>query len=71
MKFPKDFLWGTAISAFQTEMGSSDESISKKSDWYVWVHDKNNIDEGVVSGDFPDDGDGFWDLYKEDVKNAK
>ncbi len=71
MKFPKDFLWGTAISAFQTEMGTSEESISKKSDWYVWVHNDKNIKEGVVSGDFPDDGDGFWDLYKEDIENAR
>ncbi|MVT13397.1 MAG: family 1 glycosylhydrolase [Euryarchaeota archaeon] len=71
MKFPSDFLWGTAISAFQTEMGSSRESISDKSDWYVWVHDEENIREGIVSGDLPENGDGFWDFYKNDIENAR
>ncbi|PMP74774.1 MAG: beta-galactosidase [Aciduliprofundum sp.] len=71
MSFPENFLWGTAISAFQTEMGSSRESISDKSDWYVWVHDADNINDGTVSGDLPENGDGFWDYYKQDIDNAK
>jgi beta-galactosidase len=70
MKFPEGFKWGTAISAFQTEMGTSDESVSSNSDWYVWVHDEGNIKDGLVSGDLPEKGDGFWDLYRLDIKNA-
>ena len=69
--FPKDFIWGTATSAFQTEMGTSKDSISDSSDWYVWVHDKDNIKSGLVSGDLPENGDDFWNLYKTDLDNAK
>ncbi len=71
LKFPNNFIFGTAISAFQTEMGSSKESVSENSDWYKWVHDENNIKDGIVSGDLPENGDGFWDLYREDISNAK
>ncbi|WP_297216961.1 glycoside hydrolase family 1 protein [Thermoplasma sp.] len=69
-KFPDNFLWGTAISAFQTEMGTSEDSISNASDWYVWTHDKDIIRKGLVSGDLPENGDGFWDLYRTDIDNA-
>ncbi len=71
IKFPPEFVWGTAISAFQTEMGVSEESVVKNTDWYVWTHDKNNIENGIVSGDFPENGDGFWDLYEKDLNLAK
>ena len=67
--FPEGFLWGTATAAFQVEMGRGDPSI--QSDWYVWVHDADNITRGRVSGDLPEDGPGFWELYPVDFKLAR
>lgn len=71
IKFPKGFIWGTAISAFQTEMGSSKDSNFEKTDWYEWANNEQIIKDGLVSGDKPQDGDGFWDLYEEDMKRAR
>jgi len=71
LEFPSDFIWGTAISAFQNEMGSSKQSIYEGTDWYQWSNNKEIIEKGLVSGDKPQDGDGFWDLYKEDMKLAR
>lgn len=65
-KFPEGFLWGTAISSFQVEMGRGEPS--DKTDWWRWVHDTGNISEGIVSGDSPVDGPGFWELYADDYK---
>ena len=69
MKFPEEFLWGTATSAFQIEMGKGE--VDPNSDWYVWVHDEDNIRNGLVSGDLPEEGPGFWELYPEDLRRAK
>ena len=69
-KFPGDFLWGTAISAFQTEMGVSKEADFSGIDWYQWTHSPEMISKKLVSGDLPEGGDGFWDLYKEDMQRA-
>jgi beta-galactosidase len=71
IKFPKGFIWGTAISAFQTEMGSSVESDYSGTDWYEWANSEEIIKERLVSGDKPQDGDGFWDNYEEDMKRAR
>jgi len=68
-RFPDGFLWGTAISAFQVEMGRGEPSAG--SDWYMWVHDEENIASGRVSGDLPEDGPGFWTLYAEDLRRAR
>lgn len=68
-RFPEGFLWGTATSAFQVEMGRS--SPSKGSDWYAWVHDKENIRRKIVSGDTPEDGPGSWELYPDDFRLAR
>jgi len=68
-EFPEGFLWGTAVSSFQVEMGRGEPS--DKTDWWAWVNDKENIKEGIVSGHTPLDGPGFWDLYKEDFKLLK
>ena len=69
--FPAGFAWGTAISGFQTEMGSGPASIYTKSDWYEWANNEQMKKEGLISGDKPQDGDGFWDLYKEDMMLAR
>ncbi len=64
-KFKNNFLFGTSISAFQTEMGHSRESISENSDWYLWTHDEFTKKMNYVSGDLPEDGPNFWDKYRE------
>jgi beta-galactosidase len=69
-KFPNGFLWGTAISAFQTEGGVSKEADFPGIDWYPWTHSPEMISKKLVSGDLPENGDGFWDLYEEDMKRA-
>lgn len=67
--FPQGFLWGTGMSAFQVEMGRGE--VASNSDWFVWVHDETNIKNGIVSGDKPENGPGFWELYPNDLKLAK
>ena len=57
------------MSGFQVEMGRG--PIDPNSDWFKWVHDPKNIRLGVVSGDLPEDGPGFWELYQEDLLRAK
>jgi len=71
IRFPEGFIWGTAISAFQTEMGTSEESVFKGTDWYEWANSDEIIQQGLVSGDRPQNGDGFWDLYEEDMRRAR
>lgn len=70
--FPANFLWGVSISGFQFEMGSpAGEAIDPNTDWYVWTHDPSNIENGIVSGDLPEKGVNYWELYKEDHDIAK
>ncbi len=44
---------------------------STQSDWYEWVHDADNIARRRVSGDLPEDGPGFWELYPIDFRLAR
>jgi beta-glucosidase/6-phospho-beta-glucosidase/beta-galactosidase len=67
LPFPEGFLWGTAISGFQSDMGVKAPN-DAGTDWWVWAHDARNIASGSVSGAFPEDGPGFWRLYKRDAK---
>jgi len=69
-KFSNNFMFGTATSPFQAEMGKSKDSISPESDWYKWSHDNSIIQKTYVSGDFPDDGPDFWDNYKKFIDYA-
>lgn len=72
MIFPEDFLWGASNSGFQFEMGDpAGKNIDPNTDWYVWVHDPSNIQRGVVSGDLPERGVDYWNLYKKDHAIAK
>jgi beta-glucosidase/6-phospho-beta-glucosidase/beta-galactosidase len=41
------FLWGTSTASFQVEMGLGEPA--KHSDWWVWVHDEENIRKGNAS----------------------
>jgi beta-galactosidase len=68
-RFPDGFLWGTSTSSFQVEMGRGEPASA--SDWWKWVHDEDNIRRGNASGAFPEQGPGFWELYREDLQRAK
>ncbi len=46
-------------------------SESPYSDWWVWVHNHENIVSGLVSGDLPENGPGYWHLYKTDHELAE
>jgi beta-glucosidase/6-phospho-beta-glucosidase/beta-galactosidase len=70
LPFPEGFLWGTAISAFQSEMGLGAPT-DQNTDWWVWAHDPQNITNHVVSGDLPEAGPGFYDLYPTDARLAQ
>ena len=52
-------------------MGASKEAIDPGTDWFAWTHSPGIIAEHLVSGDTPEQGDGFWDLYKEDLGRAR
>ena len=69
--FPRNFLWGTAISGFQTEAGGRPDHRDTRSDWWVWSHDRTNIDKGWVSGDRVERGPGHWWRYRQDAGLAR
>jgi beta-glucosidase len=60
LAFPKDFLWGSAISAYQTEGGN------KNNQWYAWERKGSNILDGSVCGR----ADDFYHLYERDLDLA-
>ncbi|MEM0136309.1 MAG: beta-galactosidase BgaS [Thermoplasmatales archaeon] len=66
---PKDFKFGFSEAGFQFEMGISEPDTN--TDWYSWSHDAYNITHKIVSGDLPENGAGYWDLYEKDHENAK
>jgi beta-glucosidase/6-phospho-beta-glucosidase/beta-galactosidase len=70
-EFPAGFLWGTAVSGFQTEAGGVPANGDANSDWWVWAHDPTNITNAFVSGDLPESGPGFYDRYASDIKLAQ
>jgi beta-galactosidase len=69
--FPETFLWGPAISAFQTEAGGSPANADRRSDWWTWSHDAQNIAADHVSGDRVERGPGHWRLYERDGRLAR
>jgi len=70
--FPEDFLWGVSESGFQFEMGDPNgKNTDPNTDWFKWVHDPENIRRKTVSGDLPENGIDYWDLYKADHDLAK
>jgi beta-galactosidase len=70
MSFPSDFKFGWSQAGFQSEMGFPGSEDSN-SDWYAWVHDQENISAGLVSGDLPENGPGYWNNYKIFHDNAQ
>ena len=72
MIFPEDFLWGVSGCGFQFEMGDpTGKSIDPNTDWYAWARDPFNVRKGFVSGDLPERGADYWNLYKRDSAIAK
>ncbi|HID90514.1 TPA: glycoside hydrolase family 1 protein [Candidatus Bathyarchaeota archaeon] len=72
MVFPENFLWGVSISGFQFEMGDpGGRNVDPNTDWYVWVHDPRNVERGIVSGDLPEKGVDYWDLFRKDHEMAE
>lgn len=70
--FPKNFFWGVSLAGFQFEMGDPrGEATDPNTDWFVWVHDKENIEKGIVSGDLPEHGIDYWHRFREDHALAK
>jgi beta-glucosidase len=51
--FPKDFLWGAAISSYQTEGNNFN------SDWWEWEQKGKTKDKSGIACD-------YWNKYKED-----
>ncbi len=72
MGFPERFLWGVSESGFQFEMGdSAGKNVDANTDWFVWVHDTENIKRGIVSGDLPENGVNYWNMYAKDHEAAR
>jgi beta-galactosidase len=70
--FPRDFLWGVSEAGFQFEMGDpKGRNIDPNTDWFKWVHDSRNIANKIVSGDLPENGVDYWDLYNVDHDLAR
>ena len=46
-------------------------NVDSGSDWHLWVHNKTNIEKGVVSGDLPENSVDYWNLYKKDHNIAR
>jgi beta-glucosidase/6-phospho-beta-glucosidase/beta-galactosidase len=69
--FPEGFLWGTAIAGFQTEAGGRPSNADTRSDWWVWSHDRSNIQREHVSGDLVERGPGHWRLFRRDAELAR
>lgn len=71
-EFPKSFKWGISQSGFQFEMGDTyHRFIDTNTDWWHWVRDPYNISKKLVSGDLPEDGIDYFELYRVDHENAR
>ncbi len=70
-RFPRDFLWGTAVAGFQVEAGGSPANADRRSDWWAFTHAPEVIREGVVSGDRVERGPGFWRTWRGDLDRAR
>ena len=67
--FPPGFRFGWSQSAFQSEMGNR-RNVDTNTDWYRWVHDRDNMEAGRVSGEFPEDGPGYLEHFGEFHREA-
>ncbi|MBY7142901.1 glycoside hydrolase family 1 protein [Virgibacillus sp. NKC19-3] len=66
-KFPKNFLWGAASSATQTE-GAADEGGKAKNIWDYWFEiEPERFHQGIG----PQETSDFYKQYKEDIERMK
>ncbi|MHB9302279.1 beta-galactosidase BgaS [Thermofilum pendens] len=72
MMFPQKFRWGVSESGFQFEMGDEYRRfIDTNTDWWHWVRDPHNISSRLVSGDLPEDGINYFELFGKDHELAR
>src|SRR5258705_13857983 len=65
-RFPKDFVWGTATSAYQIE-GAVNEDGRGRSIWDIFSHTPGKIGDGTNA----DRANDHFHRYKEDVRLIK
>ncbi len=71
LDFPSSFKWGVSQSGFQFEMGDMYRRyIDTNTDWWHWVRDPYNVSSKLVSGDLPEDGINYIELFKKDHEIA-
>ena len=71
-EFPENFKWGASSSGFQFEMGDPYRRfIDTNTDWWHWVRDPFNISNRIVSGDLPEDGINYFELFSHDHELAR
>lgn len=74
--FPQGFLFGTAISGFQAEMGCptlpAEQCEDRNSDWYAWVTSPKLLADPstYLAGTPTARGPGFFELYPQDLDRA-
>lgn len=75
LSFPDGFLWGTATSGFQVDMGCPTlppaECNDPNSDWYQWVTNEFIIGKGLASGESVENGPGHWELFDMDFNLSR
>jgi beta-galactosidase len=75
--FPEDFLFGAAISGFQTEMGCpsipAGDCEDRRSDWYQFITSTVTVsrESNLLIGHPPSMGPGYYELWREDLDRAK
>lgn len=69
LSFSQGFRFGFGTVGVQHEMGLPGSEFV--SDWVLWLRDEENIAAGVVSGDLPERGPGYWHLFREDHDRAE
>ena len=71
LEFPEFFKWGVSQSGFQFEMGDVYRRfIDTNTDWWHWVRDPFNVSTKLVSGDLPEDGIDYIELFRKDHEIA-
>jgi len=71
LEFPEFFKWGVSQSGFQFEMGDMYRRfIDTNTDWWHWVRDPFNVSTKLVSGDLPEDGIDYIELFRKDHEIA-
>jgi beta-galactosidase len=68
--FPRSFEWGVATSGFQSEAGGTPSNADRRSDWWVWTHDRANVEAGRVTPDRVERGPGHWRVWRRDLDLA-